>query len=59
MYEKLHFVSRSGVKKISSVACWYSSTKVHYSVNRINEVYGFFFQKTIEKLKEFKKNTHT
>ena len=31
----------TGVRKISSVACGFSSVKIHYSVNRINEVYVF------------------
>ena len=29
----------TGVREISSAACWFSSVKIHYSVNRINEVY--------------------
>ena len=38
--KKLHFV-----RKISSVACGFSCIKIHYSVNRINEVYVFLFNK--------------
>ena len=40
MYEKLHFVSPNWCKEISYVACRFSSVKIHYSVNRINEVYA-------------------
>ena len=37
MYEKAAFL----VRKISCVACGFSFIKIHYSVNRINEVYVF------------------
>ena len=33
--------AQTGVKKISSAVCGISSFKIHYSVNRINEVYVF------------------
>ena len=41
--KKLHFVSLygTGVRKISSVAFRFSSIKIHFSVNSINEVYVF------------------
>ena len=45
---KLHFVSGTGVWKISSVACWLSSIKIDYYdypkslISRISEVYVFF-----------------
>ena len=48
--KKLHFISRTGVRKISNVACEFSPIKVNYSdypsrfINRINEV---FFQENI------------
>ena len=32
----------TGVRRMSSVTCGFSSIKIHYSVNRINEVYVFF-----------------
>ena len=47
MYQKLHFVSRTGAWKICSVACGFSSIKIDYSdypkslISRINEVYVF------------------
>ena len=46
MCEKRYFVKSglAGVRKISSVACGFSSIKIHYSVNRINEVNVCFFQ---------------
>ena len=31
----------TGLRKISSVECGFSSIKIQYSVNRINEVYVF------------------
>ena len=37
LYEKAEFCWR----KISSVACELSSVKIHFSANRINEVYVF------------------
>ena len=37
-------LARTGVRKISSVAFGFSSVKVHYSVNRINEVMLLFFK---------------
>ena len=45
MCEKRYFVKSdlAGVRKISSVACGFSSIKIHYSVNRINEVNVCFF----------------
>ena len=42
MYDKAAFCWPEGVRKISSVACGFSSVKIHYAVNRINEVYVFF-----------------
>ena len=40
MYEKAAFcyVAGTDVRKISSVACGFSSFKIHRSANRINEV---------------------
>ena len=44
---KLHLLARTGVRKISSVACGFSSIKIDYSdypkslISRINEVYVF------------------
>ena len=32
----------TGIRKISSIACGFSSFKIHYSVNKINEVYVFY-----------------
>ena len=46
--KKLHFVSRTGGWKVSSVACGFSSIEIDYSdypkslISRINEVYVFF-----------------
>ena len=46
--KKLHFLARTGVRKISSVACGFSPFKIHFSdyterlISRINEVYVFF-----------------
>ena len=48
MYEKNSILlAGTGVKKIRYVACGFSSVKIHYYVNRINEVYVvvFFFNK--------------
>ena len=39
--KKLHFISRS-VRENNTVASGFSSIKIHYSVNRINEVYVIF-----------------
>ena len=45
--KKLHFLARTGVRKISSVACGFSPFKIHFSdyterlISRINEVYVF------------------
>ena len=47
MYEKAAFcLAGTRIRKISSVSCGFSSIKIHYSVNRINEfnVVDFFFQ---------------
>ena len=42
MYEKAAFLfAGTGVRKISSVAYGFSSIKIHYSVNTINEVYVY------------------
>ena len=42
MYEEAAFCwPETGVRKISSVACGFSSVKIHDSVKRINEVYVF------------------
>ena len=42
MYEKAAFLlAGTGVRIISFVACGFSSNKIFYSVNRINEVYVF------------------
>ena len=30
MYKKLHFVSGTGLRKISSVACGFSPIKIHF-----------------------------
>ena len=38
-------LAETGVRKISYVACRFSSVKIHYSVIRINDVYVFFFNK--------------
>ena len=37
--KSLNFLARTGVRKISSVACWFSRIKIHHSVNRIKYVY--------------------
>ena len=48
MYKKKILLSGTGVWKISSVACGFSSIKIYYSdypkslISRINEVYVFF-----------------
>ena len=44
MYEKNSCISlaEAGVRNISSVVCGFSSIKIHYSVNRIYEVYWYF-----------------
>ena len=34
-------LARTSERKISSVACWFSSVKIHYSDKRINVVYIF------------------
>ena len=41
MYEKAAFLARTGIRKIRSGACGFSSIKMHYSVSRLNEVYVF------------------
>ena len=41
MYEKAAFLAGNGVRKISSVACCFSSIKTQYSVHRIKEVCVF------------------
>ena len=47
MYQKLHLLAGTGVWKIRSVACGFSSIKIDYSdylrslISRINEVYVF------------------
>ena len=45
MYEKSYILSaRTGVRENSTVACWFSPIKIHYSdyPKQINEVYVFF-----------------
>ena len=37
--KKLHVLVGQCVRKISAVACEFSSIKIYYSVNRINEIY--------------------
>ena len=39
--KKVHLLAGTRIRKISSVAFGFSSIKIHYSVNRINEVYVF------------------
>ena len=39
----MYVKAATGVRKISSVAFGFSSIIIHYSVNRLNEVYGCFF----------------
>ena len=39
--KELYFVAETDVRKINYVACDFSSIKIHYSVNRINEIYVF------------------
>ena len=47
MYQKAPFVSRTGVRSISYVACGFSPIKIHFSdymkslISRINETYVF------------------
>ena len=44
MYEKNCIVfARTRVRQISYVACGFRSVKIHYSVNRINEIYIVVF----------------
>ena len=46
MYEKSAFLlAGTAVRKIISVACGFSSSKIHYSFNRINEVHVFYVKK--------------
>ena len=46
--KKLHFLARTGERKISFVACGFSSIEIHFSdnpkslISNINEVYIFF-----------------
>ena len=39
--KRLHFVGRNWRKEISYVVREFSSVKIHYSVNRITDVYVF------------------
>ena len=47
IYEKAAFVL---LRKISSVACGFSSIKMHYSLNRINGVYVFFLKNILKNI---------
>ena len=39
MYNKMHFICRNWGKEKLSVVCGFSSIKIHYSLNSINDVY--------------------
>ena len=49
----------TGVRKTSFVVCGFSSIKIHYSINKINEVYVFSISDILLKKKKHIDSIHS